>query len=229
MSEEEHDLEDYDIPHTVGNTVACNVAMICEDGHGNQKPGVGTYYWDAEDPLVIALHFEIFISAILVDENQFGFPGSRPEGFEVSPCCGECEDRIEYDTFGYIHKVDAITNQLLCLPCGREKPDAQAEEALWVFGLSEMEGVLVDADPAPEAIAHARMWRLDQESYQIQLRQNQNVHTLTLDVEALEAMLVAIREFEQNNGGEARLVEGYLESGLHQLEKLANGKRRKKK
>lgn len=211
---------------THGETVSMETGLIVEGPNRLQKPAMGTYYWDASDPMVIALHFEVFMSAVIIDEERYRPPvGVVPDGDEAVPCCIECDAEIPFETFGCLSPTDKPDHYLLlCLGCGHEKPEAVCEESLWVFGLAELEGVLADAPPAPAGAAQARVWRWTQEHYQIAIHSPHDVHILTLDIEDLETMLGAIREWYQIHGGEEIIVDDYLAGGVAALERHANNK-----
>lgn len=217
--------------YTHGDTVQMEIGLVVEDANHSQKPAMGTYYWDATDPLALALHFEVFLSAVIIDQERFApAEGAVPDDMEAVPACAECDDEIEYETFGCLDPLPEPDHyRLLCLACGRDKPEAVCEEALWVFGLAEVEGALVDAPPAPAGAAQARVWRLNEENYQIALHTKDTVHILTLDVEELELMLCAIRDYTQRHGGEEILVDDYLAGGVAALERMLKKKDKKKK
>ncbi len=217
------DDDDDDEPaFTTDEGVACRTPIIVERVDGRQGAARGVFYWDADDPMVLALHFEIMVNSLCVDEKTFPIPAMHPET-EPKVTCGNCGDNIGWGGMGAIIRQpqDPKVGILWCLMCAEEHPSTQHLEALWLLGKDALEGVLVGATPPEADVAVARAWRLDEDNFQVSLKTNTaaGLIFLTMPIERLTLILEAVRVFESERGDQA---EDYLEKGLAELSKLAN-------
>lgn len=219
-------MDDTDEPaYTHKDTVTCTAPIIAEQDDVRHCAR-GCFYWDAPDPLVIGLHFEIMMNSVLVTPERFPvnpeIVASCEEDEVAVLSCVECDEALFYGMFGALvpHQDDPETGVLLCLMCANDHTGTVYEEALWVLGLDELRGALLGATPADAGAATARVWRLDTDNFQVALREGEKLMFLTISVDRLELLLEAVDNYQKANPDE---VESYLEGGLAALQRLANG------
>lgn len=209
-------MMDVDEPaYTYSDSVTCTLPLIAEDQKGVQMAGRGALFWDATDPLVAGIHFEVMRNSVVIDPAVY----VADEGKRI--CCTQCNEFLPYGTMGALVSNEPDKFILWCLMCASDHPSTVMDEALWVCGLAELEGVLGDDDPADAGAATVRLWRLNESSFQISLREDNNMMILTAPVDRLETMLQAVRDYEATHP--THTVDNYLDHGFTELEKLANG------
>jgi hypothetical protein len=139
--------------------------------------------------------------------------------------CTRCDTELSYTTMGAVvpQEDNPEVGELLCLICADEDPHTIYEESIWVLGLEELRGVLEGAEPTQDVqAARARVWRVDENNFQIALTDGGNLLFLLIPVERLVRALEAINRYQLEHDGE---TENYLEKGLAELERLANKNR----
>lgn len=230
MDDDEYDAlldddEGFDAAITEGDQVTCRTPMIAErESDGRQGAARGAFYWDADDPMVIALHFQVMANSILVDGKSFPRPGAY-DGPYPHITCGQCGDTIDWEGIAAVVREPGETQGLLwCLMCAEDHPSTQFVEALWVLSKTALEAVLEGTipEPSPVAVATCRAIEDDDDNFQVVLRQPKMTMILTMPTECLSLMLTAVEAFECERGDQ---VENYLEQGLAELSKLANRKK----
>lgn len=207
---------DVDEPaHTHGDTVTCTVPMIAERADGVQSACRGVFYWDADDPIVVGIHFQIMNNSVPVTPERFPIDGGHIT-------CVQCEEEIPYNSMGGIVRSgdDLSEGTLVCLMCADADPTTEYEESLWVLGRDSLEGVFADAPPADADAATARVWRLNEHNFQVALREKDNLLILTIPVNRLEILFTAVGHYESLHPQE---TESYLEGAFAELERMANG------
>lgn len=220
------DDDDDDEPAiTDGAQITCRTPIIAErEVDGRQGAARGAFYWDADDPMVIALHFQVMANSIQVNEQSFPFPTSYP-GDTPHVTCGQCGDTINWGGIGAVVRQpeDPKTGLLWCLMCAEEHPSTQFAEGLWVLSRAALEGVLVGAIPqeTPISVATCRAIEDDDDNFQVVLRQPKLTMIMTMPTDRLSLMFEAVQAFEYERGDQ---VENYLAKGLSELSALANRK-----
>lgn len=212
--------DDFEAAITDGQNVICRTPIIAErESDGRQGAARGAYYWDADDPMVVTLHFQVMANSILVDDKSF------PNVSETVPVvtCGNCGDNINWNGIAAIIRQpeDPKTGLLWCLMCAEDHPSTQFVEALWVLSRASLEATLEGAlmEETPISVATCRAIEDDPDNYQVVLRQPKMTMILTLPTECLSLLFEAVQAFEHERGDQ---VENYLEKGLAELSKLAN-------
>lgn len=215
------DDDDMDPAYTDGNQITCETPIICErEADGRQGAARGAFYWDADDPMVVALHFQVMANSIRVDNISF----PQPLGDEIPKVtCGNCGDDIGWGLIGAVVRQpeDPKIGLLWCLMCAQDHPSTKFVEALWVLSRAALEAVLegVIPDETPVSVATCRAIEDDPENFQVVLRQPKMTMILTMPCERLSLLFEAVQSFEYERGDQ---VENYLEQGLAELSKLAN-------
>lgn len=205
---------DLDPPTLHKNTLTCTVPLIAEQPPGiEQKAARGLLIWDADDPLTLTLHFEVMMNSFQVRPDSLPF--EPEEGTYIM--CANCSAEIPYGEMGAVVDVSSDMQELVCLECADNHVSTVYEESLWVIGRNEIEAVLRGDDPPTAAAATVRMWQSSVDSFQIALRENDNLMILTASLEIIPPMLHAIRAYEQTHGN---LEEDYLCGGIAELEKM---------
>lgn len=214
--------DDYEAAITDGEHVVCRTPIIAErESDGRQGAARGAYYWDADDPMVVTLHFQVMANSILVDEKSFPITSEFTDTPHVT--CGNCGDDIAWHGIGAIIRQpeEPKTGLLWCLMCAEDHPSTQFVEALWVLPRASLESTLDGAlvEETPISVATCRAIEDDVDNYQVVLRQPKMTMILTLPTECLSLLFEAVQAFELERGDQ---VENYLEQGLAALSKLAN-------
>lgn len=220
------DYEDGDDAMTHNDSVTCGTPIITENIEGEKRAGRGVLFWDADDPLVLGLHFEVMMNSLIVEPEMFPLPECTDcEEDEILVCtCVLCGEGIRYGLLGALVESpdDPDTGLLLCLMCAEGHNGTDMEEALWLVGRQALESCLLEEpqDVAPAGPADVRCWRCDTDNYQIALRNGDGVLFLTMPLDQLQKFVDEVRKYEAEHGSE---VESYLEGGFAALENLANG------
>lgn len=213
--------DDDDPAYTDGNQVTCETPIICErEVDGRQGAARGAFYWDADDPMVVALHFQVMANSIRVDNVTF----PQPLSDDIPKItCGQCGDDIGWGHIGAVVRLpeDPKTGVLWCLMCADDHPSTKFVEALWVLSRAALEAVLAGAIPeeTPISVATCRAIEDDTENFQVVLRQPKITMILTMPTDRLSLMFEAVQAYEYERGDQQ---EDYLEKGLAELSKLAN-------
>lgn len=217
------DDEDNEPAITDGDQVTCRTPMIAErESDGRQGAARGAFYWDADDPMVVALHFQIMANSIQVNAQSFPVPDEYPGG-EPHVTCGQCGDDINWGGIGAVIRQpeDPKTGILWCLMCAEDHPSTQFAEGLWVLSRAALEAVLLGERPeeTPISVATCRAIEDDPDNFQVVLRQPKITMIMTMPIERLSLMFEGVQAWEYERGDQE---ENYLEQGLAELSKLAN-------
>lgn len=172
------------------------------------------YSWLITNPLVVVVTIEISLASMQVKDGGFGQEGLS---------CSKCHVALCDDDWYIPVEITPQIDELWCLSCGHNQPGSCMSKQGWEIS-AEMIARALNArtDFSAGETANVRIWRTDEDQMRWTFRQGANLMYLTTNVLTVESMLKEIRQISRNHKG-GRIENEYLESGLADLEAMANG------
>ncbi len=175
---------------------------------GEHRSGMLGYGWTPDDPFVVSVRVSIARATFPVEADIF------PGGLS----CSQCHGQISWG--GYA--CAAGEGYLICLNCGRSLDKLNVNTQDWNIGVSLFMSLMEGHDDAAHMPGEVQLYRAANGELTMVLSDVQAKHSIRILAPWSNLKVFLIRMADYRSSIKLPLENQYLDSGVDELERLAN-------